>query len=95
MKIRKGFSKCKYQTNFHNALTRVIQFVCTHRCSYKTTSFEKEQSIANYHHTIIKYHHNIIKYHHNIMNYLHNIKLTTYNSDGVPNIFAVLWVGFF
>ena len=31
------------QTNFHNALTRVIQFVCTHR---RTTSFEKEQSIA-------------------------------------------------
>ena len=22
------------------------KFVCTHRCSYKTTSFEKEQSIA-------------------------------------------------
>ena len=34
------------QTNFHYALTRVIQFVCTHRRSYKTTSFEKEQSIA-------------------------------------------------
>ena len=56
----KGLKKCKYkqwivlfrkmqrcvQTNFHNALTRVIQFVCTHRRSYKTTSFEKEQSIA-------------------------------------------------
>ena len=25
------------QKNFHNALTRVIQFVCTHRRSYKTT----------------------------------------------------------
>ena len=25
---------------------RVIQFICTHRRSYKTTSFEKEQSIA-------------------------------------------------
>ena len=35
------------QTDFHNALTRVIQFVCTHRRSYKTTSFEKEQSIAS------------------------------------------------
>ena len=23
-----------------------MKFVCTHRCSYKTTSFEKEQSIA-------------------------------------------------
>ena len=34
------------QTNFHNALTRVIQFVCTHRRSYETTSFKKEQSIA-------------------------------------------------
>ena len=42
------------QTNFHNELTRVIQFECTHRRSYetknnpllKTTSFEKEQSIA-------------------------------------------------
>ena len=30
------------QSNFHNALTRVIQFVI----SYKTTSFEKEQSIV-------------------------------------------------
>ena len=36
----------RVQTNFHNALTRVIQFVRTHRRSYKTTSFEKEQSIA-------------------------------------------------
>ena len=27
-------------------LTRFIQFVCTHRRSYKTTSFEKEKSIA-------------------------------------------------
>ena len=27
-------------------MTRVIQFVCTNRRSYKTTSFEKEQSIA-------------------------------------------------
>ena len=26
------------QTNFHNALTHVIQFVCTHRRSYTTTS---------------------------------------------------------
>ena len=34
------------QTNFHNALTHVIQFVCTHCRSYKKTSFEKEQSIA-------------------------------------------------
>ena len=34
------------QTNFHNALTRVIQFACTHRRSYKNTSFEKEQSIV-------------------------------------------------
>ena len=32
------------QTNFHNALTRVNQFVCTNRRSY--TSLEKEQSIA-------------------------------------------------
>ena len=30
------------QTNSHNALTRVIQIVCTHRRSYETTSFEKE-----------------------------------------------------
>ena len=29
------------QTNFHNAHTRVIQFVCTHRRSHKTTSFER------------------------------------------------------
>ena len=34
------------QTNLYNALTRVIQFVCTHRRSYKTTSFEREQSIG-------------------------------------------------
>ena len=27
-------------------ITRVIQFECTHRSSYETTSFEKEQSIA-------------------------------------------------
>ena len=27
-------------------LTCIVQFVCTHRHSYKTTSFEKEQSIA-------------------------------------------------
>ena len=26
------------QTNFHNALTRFIHFVCPHRRSYKTTS---------------------------------------------------------
>ena len=31
---------------FERCSTRVIQFVCTHRCSYKTTSFEKEQSIV-------------------------------------------------
>ena len=36
----------RVQTNFHNALKRVIQFVCTHRRSYTTKSFEKEQSIA-------------------------------------------------
>ena len=34
------------ETNFHNALLRVIQFVFTHRRSYTNTSFEKEQSIA-------------------------------------------------
>ena len=32
--------------NFHNALTRAIQFVCKHRRGYETTSFEKEQSIT-------------------------------------------------
>ena len=40
------FSERCVQTNFHNVLTRVIQFVCTQCRSYKTTSFEKEQSIA-------------------------------------------------
>ena len=34
------------QTNVHNALTHVIQFVCIHCCSYKTTYFEKEQFIV-------------------------------------------------
>ena len=29
-------------------VTRVIQFVCTHRCSYKTTSFKIGQSMHNY-----------------------------------------------
>ena len=41
------FSKSLMQqclkTNFHNALTRVIQFECKHRCSYETTSFEKKK----------------------------------------------------
>lgn len=27
--------------NFHNALTRATQFVCTHRCSYETVYFKK------------------------------------------------------
>ena len=30
----------------HNALTRVIQFVCKHRRSYEIISFEKEQTIV-------------------------------------------------
>ena len=34
------------QKKNHIALTRDIQFVCTHRCSYETTSFEKEHFIA-------------------------------------------------
>ena len=34
------------KTNFYKALTRIIQFVCTHHRSYTTTSFEKEHSIA-------------------------------------------------
>ena len=41
-----SWAKKHVQINFHNALTRVIQFVCTHPRSYKTTSFEKKQSIA-------------------------------------------------
>ena len=43
MQCRKRFKN----VNISNGLlTRVIQFVCTHRRSYKSTSFEKEQSIA-------------------------------------------------
>ena len=34
------------KTQFHNALTHILQFVCTHRSRYETTSFEKEASIA-------------------------------------------------
>ena len=35
------------QTYFQNALTRVIQFVCTHRRSYETTPFEKNNPLIN------------------------------------------------
>ena len=34
------------QTNLHNALTRVIQFVCTRRRSYKT-SYKESLSFQN------------------------------------------------
>ena len=44
--VTDNFNGQYVQTNFHNALTRVIQFICTRRRSYKTTSFEKEQFIA-------------------------------------------------
>ena len=41
------FERCNLITaNFHKALMRFIQFVCTHRRSYKTISFEKDQPIA-------------------------------------------------
>lgn len=33
------------QTNFDNALARVIRFVCTHRCGFETTSFKNNDSM--------------------------------------------------
>ena len=43
--FRKKLRRCVH-TNQKTRVSALWKFVCTHRCSYETTSFKKEQSIA-------------------------------------------------